>query len=170
MLRRAKKLCFFFRIQKGIWSSLVYGARLENEYFTKVVSSNLTVPVYITINTYNLIFQYLCIFNFLLKVIFFTLPNHTLVSLFFSSTLHSLSAKPSFPFFEETKGELRSHPSFAPQDLPLVTQSVHKVYKKCTKSVGRSCSLSQREGVLVFSFCSQRGEKDSSSPLHFLRS
>ena len=30
---------------KGTWSSLVYGARLENEYFNKVVSSNLTVPV-----------------------------------------------------------------------------------------------------------------------------
>lgn len=31
-------------MQEGIWSSLVYGARLENEYFKKVVSSNLTVP------------------------------------------------------------------------------------------------------------------------------
>ena len=30
--------------KKGTWSSLVYGARLENEYFKKVVSSNLTVP------------------------------------------------------------------------------------------------------------------------------
>ena len=30
---------------KGIWSSLVYGTRLENENFKiKVVSSNLTVP------------------------------------------------------------------------------------------------------------------------------
>ena len=29
---------------KGIWSSLVYGARFENEYFKKVVSSNLTMP------------------------------------------------------------------------------------------------------------------------------
>ena len=29
---------------KGIWSSLVYVARFENEYFKKVVSSNLTVP------------------------------------------------------------------------------------------------------------------------------
>ena len=33
------------RLPKGTWSSLVYGARLENEYFKKVVSSNLTVPV-----------------------------------------------------------------------------------------------------------------------------
>ena len=32
------------RLPKGTWSSLVYGARLENEYFKKVVSSNLTVP------------------------------------------------------------------------------------------------------------------------------
>ena len=30
---------------KGTWSSLVYGTRLENENFKKVVSSNLTVPV-----------------------------------------------------------------------------------------------------------------------------
>ena len=30
---------------KGIWSSLVYGARLENEYFKKVVGSNPAVPV-----------------------------------------------------------------------------------------------------------------------------
>ena len=29
---------------KGTWSSLVYGTRLENENFKKVVSSNLTVP------------------------------------------------------------------------------------------------------------------------------
>lgn len=29
---------------KGIWSSLVYVARFENEYFKKVVSSNLTMP------------------------------------------------------------------------------------------------------------------------------
>ena len=28
---------------KGTWSSLVYGARFENEYLNKVVSSNLTV-------------------------------------------------------------------------------------------------------------------------------
>ena len=34
------------KINKGTWSSLVYGARLENEYFTKVVGSNPTVPVY----------------------------------------------------------------------------------------------------------------------------
>ena len=40
-----KKINLFFYYLKGIWSSLVYGARLENEYFTKVVSSNLTVPV-----------------------------------------------------------------------------------------------------------------------------
>ena len=33
------------KINKGTWSSLVYGARLENEYFTKVVGSNPTVPV-----------------------------------------------------------------------------------------------------------------------------
>lgn len=33
--------CLLF---KGIWSSLVYGARFENEYFKKVVSSNLTMP------------------------------------------------------------------------------------------------------------------------------
>lgn len=32
---------------KGIWSSLVYGVRLENEYSKRVVSSNLTVPVFI---------------------------------------------------------------------------------------------------------------------------
>ena len=30
-------------ILKGTWSSLVYGARFENEYLNKVVSSNLTV-------------------------------------------------------------------------------------------------------------------------------
>lgn len=34
---------------KGTWSSLVYGVRLENEYFNKVVSSNLTVPVVINV-------------------------------------------------------------------------------------------------------------------------
>jgi|GEM_PF-3752307 hypothetical protein len=28
---------------EGTWSSLVYGARFENEYLNKVVSSNLTV-------------------------------------------------------------------------------------------------------------------------------
>ena len=32
------------KINKGTWSSLVYGARLENEYFTKVVGSNPAVP------------------------------------------------------------------------------------------------------------------------------
>ena len=30
-------------ILEGTWSSLVYGARFENEYLNKVVSSNLTV-------------------------------------------------------------------------------------------------------------------------------
>lgn len=30
-------------ITQGTWSSLVYGARFENEYLNKVVSSNLTV-------------------------------------------------------------------------------------------------------------------------------
>ena len=34
----------FFNKFKGIWSSLVYVARFENEYFKKVVSSNLTMP------------------------------------------------------------------------------------------------------------------------------
>ena len=32
-------------IKKGTWSSLVYGARLENEYSKRVVGSNPTVPV-----------------------------------------------------------------------------------------------------------------------------
>ena len=31
--------------KKGTWSSLVYGARLENEYSKRVVGSNPTVPV-----------------------------------------------------------------------------------------------------------------------------
>ena len=31
---------------EGTWSSLVYGARFENEYLNKVVSSNLTVSDY----------------------------------------------------------------------------------------------------------------------------
>lgn len=33
------------RTRKGTWSSLVYGARLENEYSKRVVGSNPTVPV-----------------------------------------------------------------------------------------------------------------------------
>ena len=37
------KIIIIFIIIKGTWSSLVYGARFENEYLIKVVSSNLTV-------------------------------------------------------------------------------------------------------------------------------
>jgi hypothetical protein len=33
------------KYKKGTWSSLVYGARLENEYSKRVVGSNPTVPV-----------------------------------------------------------------------------------------------------------------------------
>ena len=40
---------------KGTWSSLVYGTRLENENFKKVVSSNLTVPV----NYFTCIYKYI---------------------------------------------------------------------------------------------------------------
>ena len=54
------------KILKGIWSSLVYGVRLENEYFYKVVSSNLTVPV-----LYYLFYN-LFVVN---RYFFFTLKN-----------------------------------------------------------------------------------------------
>ena len=37
-------ILFIIKINlEGTWSSLVYGARFENEYLNKVVSSNLTV-------------------------------------------------------------------------------------------------------------------------------